>query len=79
MANQIADWTIAEEAKYQATLVSEDVEQELTDAAKAAALAAKEAKKGARSASRSPKGGRKGSGETIKKLSHEDTILSWRW
>ena len=62
VAQLIADWTIAEEAKYHATLISDDVEQDMTDAAKAAAAAAKEAKKSARGRSKSPKGGRKGSG-----------------
>ena len=62
VAELITDWTIAEEALYHANLLSEDVEQDITDAAKAAAAAAKEAKKGARSRSKSPKGGRKGSG-----------------
>lgn len=38
------------------------MEQDITDAAKAAAAAAKEAKKGTRARSKSPKGGRKGSG-----------------
>lgn len=58
----IADWTIAEEAKYHATLISEDVEQDMTDAAKLAAAASKDAKKASRGRSKSPKGGRKGSG-----------------
>lgn len=78
VANQIADWTIAEEAKYQAMLVSEDVEQDITDAAKAAALATKEARKGARSASRSPKGGRKGSGDIFSKFKPPCSFVRWQ-
>lgn len=64
------EWTIAEEAKYHASLIADDVEQDLTDAAKAAAQAAKESRKGARS--KSPKG-RKGSGTSanIQPPSHE--------
>lgn len=64
MANLITDWTISEEAVYHASMISDDVEQDITDAAKAAAAAAKEAKRGAsRARSKSPKG-RKGSGES---------------
>lgn len=62
VASLITDWTIAEEAKYHANLLSEDVEQDITDAAKAATAAAKDAKKASRARSKSPKGGRKGSG-----------------
>ncbi|XP_067947410.1 sperm-associated antigen 17-like [Watersipora subatra] len=64
VAELITDWTISEEAAYHAHLLSDDVEQDITDMAKAAAAAAKETKKGTRAASKSPKGGRKGSAKS---------------
>jgi len=71
VASLIADWTMGEEAKYQAELISEDVEQDMTDIAKAAADSAKANKKSARG--KSPKG-RKGSGEWGRE---HGTISEW--